>query len=38
VSEARSRLSLTPVLQLEVIQAFSPRATGAKVLINPGLP
>jgi len=26
------------VLQLEVIQAFSPRATGAKVLINPGLP
>jgi len=26
------------VLQLEVIQAFSLRATGAKLLTNPGLP
>jgi len=32
------QVSLTQVLQLEVIRAFSPRATGAKVLINPSLP
>ena len=31
------QVSLTQVLQPEVIQAFSPRATGAKVLINPSL-
>jgi hypothetical protein len=31
-------LSLTQVLQPQIIQAFSLRATGAKVLINPGLP
>jgi hypothetical protein len=32
------QVSLNQVLQLEVIRAFSPRATGAKVLINPSLP
>ena len=31
------QVSLTQVLQPQIIQAFSPRSTGAKVLINPSL-